>query len=67
MWQLQAMQEEEGETEDADMAEQAEEDADERSVGSDHLEDINDGEEIPNEQAVEAFTVSVIYCKVTEC
>ncbi|KAJ2965014.1 hypothetical protein NQZ79_g161 [Umbelopsis isabellina] len=56
MWQLQAMQEEEGETEDADMAEQAEEDADERSVGSDHLEDINDGEEIPNEQAVEAFT-----------
>jgi hypothetical protein len=60
MWQLQAMQEEEGEAENPEMMEEADdEDADERSVASDHLEEINDGEEVPDEQAVEAFTVSI--------
>jgi hypothetical protein len=59
MWQLQAMQEEEVH-EDTEEISQADRDdqEDNSSAGEEPVEDIQDGEQIPDEQAVEAFTVS---------
>ncbi|CAO3670389.1 unnamed protein product [Umbelopsis vinacea] len=57
MWQLQAMQEEEVH-EDTEEIFQADRDhqEDNSSAGEEPVEDIQDGEQIPDEQAVEAFT-----------
>jgi hypothetical protein len=61
MWQLQAMQEEEQATEDVDSPGAAEhyDQEDNSRAGSEPIDDIHDDEEIPDEQAVEAFTVII--------
>jgi FF domain len=64
LWQLQAMQEEQEDVEMAPAGEDDEaggDDMDDRSSDAgEPLDGGQDGEEVPDEQAVEAFTVSVM-------
>lgn len=69
LWQLQAMQEEQEDVEMEQAGEdEGEDDMEDRSsVAGESVDGGKDGEEVPDEQAVEAFTVSILLSYIDHC
>jgi hypothetical protein len=63
MWQLQTMQEEEQNPDDAEPTEIVDEEIEKNDGSRDgnYPDEDHDGKDIPDEQAVEAFTVKLIF------